>query len=1206
MGANVNLGILIGAKDMASRTIDGVTGSVNRLGHAAGGGALAGLGKLTNLLKTGLVATATAATAAIAGLAAGITSTTMEAGDMEQKVADIAAVMGLAKDQTAPLKALIQDLGIDPKLKVSATEAAGAVEMLARNGLSMDAILGGAARSTVLLANSTGIDLSTAADIATDAMAIFKIEAKDMTRAVNGLVGVTNSSKFTMNDYALALGTGAKGASAANVSFEQFNQMLVATASNFTSGMTAGTGLTAMMLGLAPQTDKAKGIMQELGIITAEGKNRFFDMNGEMRSNAEIAQVMRETLGKLNTEQRLTAVDALFGRDALAAVNGMIATTTDQWGKYAQQLANTDAEASAATRMDTMRGALEILQGVFETLRLQIGDKFVPAFRTLIESTTAFLTANGPMLVEWAGQLATRLEGWIDYLIKKGLPDFVEGLTSIYRTLTSSAPFFDKFKTLLTSIFGSDVMDPLWRFIDGFAEIAQLAIHVFQGWVPLSTALQVGWWKLVPIINTVAEAVRNWSAVVTDYIVAHLPEWLKTLAAWGKAAWNWIVEATPPALAKLGEWGAALMGWIGRQLPGWVRALGEWAKAAWNWIVTATPTALSKLGTWIGEMTGRVARATPDWVRAVGEWGKATWTWLVEATPRALSQLAGWASSLYGWLSSNLPIWIATLGEWAKAAWNWIAEATPKALSQLGTWIGQMIGWLGANLPNYLKAMYQWQTSLWQWIGESVPKALAGLSEWLLALLGWGTNEAQPGLGAMAATWFAALFDWIANDLIPNVGPELLKLGAAMFSALAKITLEVGAFGLKLAVGLVTSIAQGLLDLLGINVNLDQIRRKMFETIDGWKTQLYEGGASIVKRIGEGITAFLKSPSDAIRNVISAAQGVATGLMDTLKGLMQGKGSDAVDALAKGFNAVKAATVSAAQTVFKAIQDAGLGDGGIGKFATKAGEVGKAALTSLSGAMTAARDAVKAEVATTLKNIEEHGLSQGLGMFVGRMYERARAGMLDFARGINETAPNLKTDLATALSGTLSTLTTWWNVNKAAFLAQGTTLINEVLNGINAGAAAVGAYITPALTGIYDFISSWITSTAQTLYTNAVTIGNQIVSGIGNGITTASATLQQALQYLASILPQWVKDILGIGSASASSLGRSLANAQEATRGSAANAFGTPVQQAGGGNTTTNSSAVYNQFTIAGSLTSDRDAIEQVRLLNMLYATGTT
>ena len=73
-----------------------------------------------------------------------------EAGDMEQKVADIAAVMGLAKDQTAPLKALIQDLGIDPKLKVSATEAAGAVEMLARNGLSMDAILGGAARSTVL------------------------------------------------------------------------------------------------------------------------------------------------------------------------------------------------------------------------------------------------------------------------------------------------------------------------------------------------------------------------------------------------------------------------------------------------------------------------------------------------------------------------------------------------------------------------------------------------------------------------------------------------------------------------------------------------------------------------------------------------------------------------------------------------------------------------------------------------------------------------------------------------------------------------------------------------------------------------------------------------------------------------------------------------------------------------------------------------
>ncbi|MEZ4622076.1 MAG: hypothetical protein R2867_42120 [Caldilineaceae bacterium] len=50
------------------------------------------------------------------------------------------------------LKGLIQDLGLDPKLKVSATEAADAIEMLGRNGLRMDDILSGAARSTVLLA----------------------------------------------------------------------------------------------------------------------------------------------------------------------------------------------------------------------------------------------------------------------------------------------------------------------------------------------------------------------------------------------------------------------------------------------------------------------------------------------------------------------------------------------------------------------------------------------------------------------------------------------------------------------------------------------------------------------------------------------------------------------------------------------------------------------------------------------------------------------------------------------------------------------------------------------------------------------------------------------------------------------------------------------------------------------------------------------
>ena len=126
-----------------------------------------------------------------------------KAADMEQQVADIASVMGITYDQAKPLKDLITQLGIDPKLKVSAEEAADAIEMLARNGLGMTEILDGAARSTVLLANATNADFGTAANIATEVMAQFKITAEDMSTAVNGIVSVTTNSKFMQANFSL-------------------------------------------------------------------------------------------------------------------------------------------------------------------------------------------------------------------------------------------------------------------------------------------------------------------------------------------------------------------------------------------------------------------------------------------------------------------------------------------------------------------------------------------------------------------------------------------------------------------------------------------------------------------------------------------------------------------------------------------------------------------------------------------------------------------------------------------------------------------------------------------------------------------------------------------------------------------------------------------------------------------------------------------
>ena len=86
-----------------------------------------------NLLTAG----ARALTNGIRALGGQMADSVKLSADLEQQVANTAAVMGKSVTEVSELKDLITDLGIDPKLKVTATEAGEAINMLARNGVSL-------------------------------------------------------------------------------------------------------------------------------------------------------------------------------------------------------------------------------------------------------------------------------------------------------------------------------------------------------------------------------------------------------------------------------------------------------------------------------------------------------------------------------------------------------------------------------------------------------------------------------------------------------------------------------------------------------------------------------------------------------------------------------------------------------------------------------------------------------------------------------------------------------------------------------------------------------------------------------------------------------------------------------------------------------------------------------------------------------------
>ncbi|MBK7181261.1 MAG: phage tail tape measure protein [Chloroflexi bacterium] len=282
----------------------GVTSGVNTAVKALNG--------MGGALKSGVIAAATAVgvagTAAVGAFAAVVASGVKMSSQLEAQMSGVKAVMQITDQQVSMLREHILDLGVDPNLKVSAMEAAAAVEMLGRNGLSTSQILEGAARSTILLQNATGSDFAQAADIATDVMALFNIAAGNMETAVDGITSVVNNSKFSITDYQYALAQAGGVASTSGVSFDDLNTSIAAIAPLFSDGSSAGAGLKTMLQRLAAPTGEMKQIMSELGLVTADGTNAFYDAQGNMRSMSDIARALNDRLGGLSEQQRSHAL----------------------------------------------------------------------------------------------------------------------------------------------------------------------------------------------------------------------------------------------------------------------------------------------------------------------------------------------------------------------------------------------------------------------------------------------------------------------------------------------------------------------------------------------------------------------------------------------------------------------------------------------------------------------------------------------------------------------------------------------------------------------------------------------------------------------------------------------------------------------------------------------------------------------------------
>lgn len=264
--------------------------------------------------------------------------------------------------------------------KYSATDAAGALDKMAMAGMSSKqsmALLMG----TTNLATAAGTDLTSAVDMATDALGAFGFAkaAGDDEQALAGYLDrvsdvvakTTNMANTDMSMWFEAVKNGASNFTSMGGTLEEFSGMVGILANAGTKGGEAGTALRNIMLNLGAPSSTARKALDELGI-------QVYDTEGKMLPIIDILEQFEGALGDVDEQTKNAALENIFGKRNVNSFQILMAAGTDQIKEYVTTLKNSGgtAEAIARAQEKSLKSQIAVLKSAFEDKQLSFGKAF--------------------------------------------------------------------------------------------------------------------------------------------------------------------------------------------------------------------------------------------------------------------------------------------------------------------------------------------------------------------------------------------------------------------------------------------------------------------------------------------------------------------------------------------------------------------------------------------------------------------------------------------------------------------------------------------------------------------------------------------------------------------------------------------------------------------------------------------------------------
>lgn len=1050
--------------------------------------------------------------AALNKIKSGITDTVSKAAEFEQKMSNIKAVTGESSETMKKFNDAAIKAGAETAY--SASEAADAIGELSKAGVSTKDILNGGLTGALNLATAGELDLKSAAEIASTALNAFKNDNLTVVDAANQLAGAANASATDVGELKFGLSMVSAVASGVGLSFNDTTDALAVFAQNGLKGSDAGTSLKTMLQNLQPQTDKAQAKMQELGLMTEEGANQFFDANGKIKSFADISQLLKDKLSGLTQQQQQQALKTMFGTDAVRAATIAMNEGADGANSMQEAISKVTAAEVAKEKLNNLKGAIEGLSGSFETLQIKVGTAVLPLLTTLVQAVDKFVDKLGQSqgldnFVNILGQLnpildhfvnGTKLSG--DQLIKyrKAVMDVTSAIKPLIPlasvvggalALDAALPgikLLSKGFISFSGVIGGVVSGPIKLFQSGISNLIGLFPKI-GGSLAASTAVGMsalnGMTTAMATIMQVALAAVGPAAIlglvvaglglVNNQFGKQIDEMLNTVTTKGPELITNLVNGITSQLPQLMASGTELISKfasaISTMIPVLINAGMQIVGTLVQGVGQNAPSLISSALQVVTSFISSVASALPQLINMGMQLLLNLVNGIIQNIPQIVSSVQQILSSFVGSITENLPQIIQTGIQILLGLIDGLTQMLPQLLPVALNAILQLIQGLMSNIPQLMQGAVQIVNGLCNFIVQNLPMILQAAIQIIMAIVN-GLVQNLPQIISAGIQIIISLITTIIQML-----PQIAMAGLQIITSLASAILEA-----------IPNVLQGAWD--GIKNGFSNL----------WNTITGKSGETSTKVSNDATTT-----SNSMGSAYSQANMNVTGSMNQMNTNVSSLSTMSSN------NAINAAANAKTQTT---AQYQGMQNNVSNSTSNLANTVGQNTQSAASVASNNASTA-NANVSKDFQNMygNVNQTTASTSSAVNQNMNQASVSASNASNTMYKNVTGSAKNINTGSSKEISAMTR--NVNQSMNNMSQTvsSAMNKVTNTVNSGFSKISTSNTQSIRNMVQTLSSGMNQMSST-FSNGMNSMVSMASNVSGRISSAFSYLGNSLYYV--------------------------------------------------------------------------------------------